>query len=258
MSNFTTEHGSGGGTSGAAAVGEIIIADSHFANPNYIEVIDGAFLDTTPYPELAATLNNSVSVTRIFDFESTINNPTPALSDQFGYSVSINSTGDRVVIGAYLDDTGATNAGSAYIYTRTGTAWTLESTINNPTPALSDYFGLSVSINSTGDRVVISAHGDDTGATDAGSAYIYTRTGTAWTLESTINNPTPALSDQFGNSVSINSTGDRVVISAYLDDTGATDAGSAYILRQFPTGTIKLTDTVYNANDSISPFLRIK
>jgi len=197
MSNFTTEHGSGGGTSGAAAVGEIIIADSHFANPNYIEVIDGAFLDTTPYPELTATLNNSVSVTKVFGFESTINNPTPASYDHFGYSVSINSTGDRAIIGA-------------------------------------------------------------NGAQAAGSAYIYTRTGTTWTLESTINNPTPAISDYFGNSVSINSTGDRVVIGANLDDTGATDAGSAYILHQFPAGTIKLTDTVYNANDSISPFLRIK
>ena len=44
-----------------------------------------------------------------------------------------------MVVGAYTDDTGATNAGSAYVFdAATGN---LLHTLNNPTPAASDYFG---------------------------------------------------------------------------------------------------------------------
>ena len=45
---------------------------------------------------------------------ATLNNPGPAAGDQFGKSVAISGT--RVVVGAYADDTGATDAGSAYVY----------------------------------------------------------------------------------------------------------------------------------------------
>ena len=41
---------------------------------------------------------------------ATLDNPAPADADQFGWSVSV--SGDTIVVGAYLDDTGATNAGA--------------------------------------------------------------------------------------------------------------------------------------------------
>ncbi len=42
--------------------------------------------------------------------------PSPAASDYFGYSVSISGDGLYALVGAYLDDTGGTNAGSAQVY----------------------------------------------------------------------------------------------------------------------------------------------
>src|SRR3989338_4855257 len=57
----------------------------------------------------------------------TINNPTPASNDHFGYSVSI--SGDKVLIGAYSDF-----SGSAYLFD--STTGTLLQTFNNPTPAV--------------------------------------------------------------------------------------------------------------------------
>ena len=48
----------------------------------------------------------------------TINNPTPSDFDAFGRSVAID--GDNLLIGAYQDDTGATNAGSAYLFDASG------------------------------------------------------------------------------------------------------------------------------------------
>ena len=164
-----------------------------------------------------------------WSLEQEINNPSPVASDNFGVSVSINSTGDRIVVGAYLEDTGADAAGSVYVYSRSDTTWSLEQEINNPTPVADDRFGYSVSINSTGDRVVVSAYLEDTGAYAAGSVYVYSRSGTTWSLEQEINNPSPVASDYFGYSVSINSIGDRIVVGAYFDDTGADDAGSVYV-----------------------------
>ena len=47
-----------------------------------------------------------------------------AAGDSFGRSVSV--SGDTVVVGAYADDTpGGANAGSAYVFVRSGTTWTV-------------------------------------------------------------------------------------------------------------------------------------
>lgn len=42
-------------------------------------------------------------------------NPLPAYDDVFGFSVAAMGN-DRVLIGAYLDDTGAFDAGAAYLF----------------------------------------------------------------------------------------------------------------------------------------------
>ncbi|MBI2046236.1 MAG: thrombospondin type 3 repeat-containing protein [Parcubacteria group bacterium] len=149
----------------------------------------------------------------------TINNPTLAAGDRFGRSVAID--GNKFIVGAPYDDTGATDAGSAYLFDSTTGA--LIQTFNNPTPAIDDSFGYSVAIS--GDNVLIGAWSDDTGAENAGSAYLYNATTGA--LLQTFNNPAPAFDDGFGYSVAI--SGDKVLISAYADDTGAINAGSAYL-----------------------------
>jgi len=147
----------------------------------------------------------------------TINNPTPVHDDQFGESVSI--SGNYFVVGAHHDNTGDENAGSAYLFDTSGN---LLQTINNPTPMHADQFGKSVSIS--GNYIVVGADAEDTGAKTAGSAYLFDTSGN---LLQTINNPTPVDNDQFGHSVSI--SGNYFVVGAYHDDTGAEDAGSAYL-----------------------------
>jgi hypothetical protein len=149
----------------------------------------------------------------------TLANPTPAVSDYFGYSVAI--SGNTVVVGAYQDDTGATNSGAAYIFDATGN--NLLRTLTNPTPAGNDYFGNSVAIS--GNIAVVGAYQDDTGATDAGAVYIFDATPSS--LLQTLPNPTPTARDWFGSSVAI--SGNNVVVGTPYDDTGASDAGAVYI-----------------------------
>ncbi len=155
----------------------------------------------------------------------TLNHPTLTAGDRFGRAADI--SGSYVVVGANLNDTGASDSGSAYVYEVSSATPTVPLvTLNNPTPASGDWFGRAVAVDGT--RVVIAAALDNTGASDAGSAYVYDLTsGTPALPVATLNNPTPAVNDQFGGSLTISGT--RVVVGAYLDDTGATDAGSAYV-----------------------------
>lgn len=148
----------------------------------------------------------------------TLDNPTPASGDEFGHSVAV--SGNTVVIGAWLDDTGATNAGSVYVYD--ATTGNLLRTINNPTPADYEDFGNSVAV--WGSTLVVGAYQDSTGALYTGSAYIYDAT--TGTLLHTLNNPTPESGDRFGCSVAV--SGNMVVVGAKWDDTGASGAGSAW------------------------------
>ncbi len=163
----------------------------------------------------------------------TLANPAPSDGDFFGCSVAI--SGNTVVVGAYGDDTGATGAGAAYVFD--ATTGGLVSTLANPTPAAIDHFGASVAVS--GNTVVVGAYLDDTGATDAGSAYVFNAA--TGSLVSTLANPTPAANDRFGNSVAI--SGNTVVVGASHDDAGATDAGSAYL---FDATTGSLLHTLAN------------
>jgi FG-GAP repeat len=163
----------------------------------------------------------------------TFNNPTSEGGDLFGYSVAI--SGNKVVIGAFLDDTGAADSGSAYVFdANTGG---LLQTLLNPHPGDADLFGGAVDID--GDKILIGARADDLGAVDAGAAYLFDA-GTGNLLQ-TFANPTPEPGDRFGLSVAI--SGNQVLIGASGDNTGASNSGAAYL---FDATTGKLSETFVN------------
>src|SRR5210317_1456169 len=144
--------------------------------------------------------------------------------DNFGKSVSI--SGDYAIVGSPDEDTGASSAGAAYIYTRSVTTWGNEQKILGETAG--DYFGYSVSIS--GDYAIVGAPYDDTGASSAGAAYIYTRSGTTWGNEQKLLGE--VASDFFGWSVAID--GGNAIVGAQYEDTGASNAGAAYIYELTP------------------------
>ncbi|MBI5775545.1 MAG: immunoglobulin domain-containing protein, partial [Verrucomicrobia bacterium] len=162
----------------------------------------------------------------------TFTNPTPAAFDFFGYSVAAVGN-DRVLIGAFSDNTGATDAGAAYLFNTNGTLLT---TFTKSIPAADDHFGVSVAAVGS-DLVLIGADGDSTGATRAGAAYLFSTNGT---LLTTFTNPTPAANDGFASSIAAMGS-DRVLIGAYGADTGASSAGAAYLFNT--NGTLLNTFT---------------
>ncbi len=170
-----------------------------------------------------------------------------ALSDNFGNSVAVD--GDTAVVGVALDDhAGGTDAGSAYVFVRIGGLWSQQTKLIASDAAASDNFGVSVGVS--GDTVVVGAYFDDhVAGTNAGSAYVFTRSGTTWTEQTKLMASDAAANDNFGRSVAV--SGDTLVVGSYNDDhAGGVDAGSAYILVR--TGVIwseqaKLTGA--SAND---------
>jgi hypothetical protein len=169
----------------------------------------------TPYAESAYVFDAATGA-----LVATLNNPAPASGDSFGSSAAV--SGNTVVVGAYGDDTGSTDSGSAYVFDAATGA--LIAALTNPTAASGDSFGVSAAVS--GNTVVVGSYLDDTGAADAGSASVYNATTGA--LVATLNNPTPADFDYFGYSVAV--SGNTVVVGASQDDAGAWNAGSAYVL----------------------------
>ena len=151
--------------------------------------------------------------------------------DSFGFSVDISNDGNNAIVGANAQDTGGTNAGSAYIFTRSGTSWSQQAQIQGSDTSQHDGFGNSVSISSDGNTVVVGARTEGTG----GSAYIFTVSGTSWSQQAKIQASDAQSIDNFGVSVSISSDGSSVIVGANTEDTTATDAGSAYIFTRSGT-----------------------
>jgi hypothetical protein len=170
----------------------------------------------------------------------TLANPAPGLNNFFGQSVSLSGT--RALVGAQNNDLGAVNSGAAYLFD--ATTGSLVRTFLNPTPTLFGNFGQSVAIS--GNRALISAIGNKAGATtSAGAAYLFdTDTGA---LLQTFPNPTPARSDQYGISVALSGT--MALIGAQFDDTGASNAGAAYL---FDTTTGTLLHTFLNPTPAVN------
>lgn len=159
---------------------------------------------------------------------ATLNSPSPAAGEYFGYSVAISAT--RVVVGTPRDDRSddGTNAGSAYVYDLASATPTIPvATLINPSsfygPA-GDVFGTAVAIS--GAWVVIGTPGSDSsGGTDANKAYVYNLGSATPTFPVIVlNNPSPYLWDHFGCSVALSGT--RMVVGAHGDDDGV---GIAYV-----------------------------
>ena len=144
--------------------------------------------------------------------------------DYFGVSVAIKA--ETVIVGAYLDDfLSNINQGSAYVFVRSGTAWSLQQHLLAGDGAAVDEFGSAVALD--GDTAVIGAWSKTIGSNvQQGAAYVFLRTGTAWTQQAKLSADDGQAQVFFGGSVAI--SGDSVVAGAdWHDFTGNTNQGAA-------------------------------
>jgi hypothetical protein len=154
--------------------------------------------------------------------------------DAFGHSVAISGT--TAVIGdPYYDN----RAGRAYVFTKTGKNWPQVAELVGSDTVAGDYFGASVAISGT--TVVVGAVG---AARNAGSAYVFTKTGKNWPQVAELKGSDTVAGDLFGDSVAISGTTAVVGAQGYADN-----AGRAYVFtkkgKNWPqVAELKGSDTV--------------
>lgn len=137
-----------------------------------------------------------------------------------------------VVIGAMGDDEHGTRAGAAYIFRDTGHGWVQEAKLVPQDIEPED--GVGMSVDASGDTVIVSAERDDDQGTDSGAAYIFRYDGQHWNEEAKLLPSDGQAEARFGWSVSIlNSV---AVAGAIWDDERAGGAGCAYVFRQTANG----------------------
>jgi hypothetical protein len=161
--------------------------------------------------------------------------------DNFGWSVAVSDT--RIVVGALYEDTNGSQAGSAYIFDINGNQL---AKIQASDAELGDFFGTSVAVSDT--RIVVGAEGEDTTASNGGSAYIFDIDGNQLAKKQASD---AQQDDIFGHSVAVSDT--RIVVGAPYEDTNGSNAGSAYI---FQNDLVYKSD--YNNNINNINFNKLK
>jgi hypothetical protein len=161
---------------------------------------------------------------------------TPDVIDNFGYDAAID--GDTIIVGAPYEgssatgingdqtDNGAAFSGAAYVFTRSGTAWSQQAYLKASNTDAQDRFGWSVALD--GDDAVVGAWQEDSAvgnqadnsSSDSGAAYVFSRTGSSWAQQAFLKASNSEAGDRFGISTTIE--GDTLVVGAFSEWGGAT------------------------------------
>jgi hypothetical protein len=152
-----------------------------------------------------------------------------AAGDQFGWSVAISD--QTAIVGAFRDNLDSiVNAGSAYIFVRSGSTWQLQAWLTAPDAAADAGFGWSVALD--GDTAIVGANpGIGTPETmPPGSAYVFVRSGTSWSMQQKITPADGGTGDQFGSALDL--SGETAVIGGNESAYVYVRSGSTWSLEQ--------------------------
>jgi hypothetical protein len=149
--------------------------------------------------------------------------------DFSGQSVSINSAGNIIAIGALYNYSDGNSIGEGYvrIYENINNEWIqLGQTILGE--FIGDQFGQSVSLNSSGNIIAIGANASSENGTASGNVSIYQYNNNFWSqLGQNIEGESSF--DQSGISVSLNFDGDIIAIGAWENDGNGEGSGHARV-----------------------------
>lgn len=161
-----------------------------------------------------------------------------AADDGFGTSVALSGDGNTLAVGAPGEDGTFSNSGAVYVFTRSGGSWIQPgSPIKATSPALGDRFGSAVALSNDGNTLAVGAPGRNA---DAGSAYVFVRSGDTWTQEDNRTASNAGAGDEFGTSVALSNDGNTLAVGAPFEDSSVTginqpsnelasNSGAAYV-----------------------------
>ncbi len=145
-----------------------------------------------------------------------------AASDYFGYAVGLE--GNALLVGAHYDDDRGADSGAAYAFVRNGIYWTEVQKLTASDGAEDDRFGSAVSLD--GATSLVGAPYHSAAGEGSGAAYLFVRSGSAWTEALKLTASDGASGDWFGIAVSLD--GPALLVGASYDDDQGANSGSAY------------------------------
>jgi hypothetical protein len=146
----------------------------------------------------------------------------PDSLSELGRSVALSADGNVALVGAPGN---GEEVGEAWIFTRTGTTWTLgpELTGGGEESGAAS-FGDSVALSADASTALVGGEGDDSAA---GAAWVFTRSGATWTQQGAkLTSGESSEPLRFGHSVALSADGETALVG---DDTYDFQQGAAWV-----------------------------
>jgi len=166
-----------------------------------------------------------------------------AAFDESGKSVSLNSDGSVVAIGARNNAGNGHQAGHVRIYEYISGIWTqIGNDIDGE--AVSDQSGIAVSLNADGSVVAIGAPHNDGSGSDAGHVRIYKNVSGIW-MQVGEDIDAEGSGNYFGYSVSLSADGSRVAIGGPGSNGGGWNSGHVRVFENQADSWIQIGNSIY-------------
>ncbi len=219
-----------------ALSGDTLVVGAPYESSQYGGVEPGADAEKDDTMYAAGAVYVYVRSGTTWTQEAYIKAPYPDKNDYFGCAVAID--GDTLVVGASgeasdvtgvdsttKDNNNAAKAGAAFVFVRSYGTWTQQAYLKASNTDAGDKFGTSVGVYE--DTIVVGAVSEASSATGvnkgttyeadnsragAGAAYVFVRSGSAWSQQAYMKASNTDAADHFGLSVAIGK--DTVLVAA--------------------------------------------
>ena len=176
----------------------------------------------------------------------------PSIS--FGRTIALSGDGHTLAVGApgeasvatgiwgNQSSNNASGSGAAYVFLKSGSAWTQEAYVKASNTDAQDGFGSALALSADGTTLAVAAPGESSNATGAsgaqsdtnqaddtvpfsGAVYVFGRRGSTWSQQAYVKASNTGANDFFGSSVALNGDGSTLAVGAQYEDSNATGLG---------------------------------
>jgi len=172
--------------------------------------------------------------------------------DSMGCWVAISDDGNTIAAGAMDEDTlvpginvvqgghsgivdgpDDNSAGAVYVFVRNGTTWTEQANFKASNVAKRQWFGVRLALSGDGNTLAVGAPNEDSGAkgingkqddhsaNEAGSLYVFTRSGGTWKQDYYVKGSNTEKFDEFGSSAALSRDGRTMAVGAHFESGGS-------------------------------------
>jgi hypothetical protein len=157
-------------------------------------------------------------------------------SEHFGEAVALSEDGNTAIAGSPFGCPEDFD-GSAWIYSRSGSTWTLQAGPLHGEEKINpfgndDNFGSTVALSGDGSTAIVAASGEQG---SIGAAFVYKRSGSAWSQDGPkLNPPEGQKETSFGRSVALSGDGSHALIG--VGGEKSTEGSGAWFFARSPSG----------------------